>query len=75
MILIRTTDFILNCNFLKRFVTLKTENTEILLFTNFSCQDQCVLHCPIMLKLLLIQDSSGSAESLLAARRNRHEGK
>ena len=36
------TDSILNCNFLKPFVTLNTENTEIMLCTNFSCQNQCV---------------------------------
>ena len=44
-------DSILNCNFLKPFVTLNTENTEILLCTNISCQNQCVFIAPIILKL------------------------
>ena len=33
---------ILNCNFLKSFVTLYTENTKPLVCPNFSCQYQCV---------------------------------
>ena len=36
------TDSVLNCNFLKSFVTLYTENTKPLMCTNFSCQYQCV---------------------------------
>ena len=33
---------ILNCNFLKSFVTPYTENTKPLMCTNFSCQYHCV---------------------------------
>ena len=32
----------MNCNFLKSFVTLYTENTKPLMCTNFPCQYQCV---------------------------------
>ena len=37
------TDSVQNYNFLKLFVTLYTENTELLVCTNFSCQYQCSL--------------------------------